>query len=306
MNSINLNQIPENLDAGIITKKEAVNLTCSFICENFPIFGLHKYDEDFREDIFLYFLEKGDHLIDSFNPVKADFFTYIYSNVISVINTKKRSMARATIREQITTSESILSLSEKSISYQNIDYKSFELAQVPYAYKPISVDQLKKIFEPISKNKSDKKFLVYAMKYSFYITHNQIVKICEIYNVSIDDMYKTIEFCKNSIDKRCYRHAVTEHRRNYSYFQYRKCEYELLLLKEDTINEEQKKSLTYLNDKHKKNYISINHKFQEGYLHLTPTNKTIAEILNICERQVIYYLNCIKKNPDKLEPIIDC
>ena len=299
MQSYELNFLPGKIKSREITKKQAVNIICTFIINNYPIFGLHKYDEDFREDIFVYFLEHGEHLLDTYSEDTADFFTFLYSNIISYINTRRRSLARSYVKERLTVAESMNLLEDTNQSYESINYKSFELAQTPYSYKPISVESLKQIFEPLSKDSSDKKLLVLAMKSSFYISHEQIKKICSIYKIKIDDMYKTIEYCKRSIDKRSTKHSLVIERRNSAYFQHKKCEYELLLMRENDTPQELQDDLVRKNRKHKKNMNIINSKFEHGYLHLRPTNRTIAEILGICERQVTYYINCAKKDLEK-------
>jgi hypothetical protein len=42
----------------------------------------------------------------------------------------------------------------------------------------------------------------------------------------------------------------------------------------------------------------LNKAFEEGHLYLRPTNKTIANLLGICERQVAYYIKCAKREYD--------
>ena len=50
---------------------------------------------------------------------------------------------------------------------------------------------------------------------------------------------------------------------------------------------------------HYQNWKKMNCKFEEGFMYLRPTNKTIAELLLISERQVSYYINCAKKEDRK-------
>ena len=53
-----------------------------------------------------------------------------------------------------------------------------------------------------------------------------------------------------------------------------------------------------LEKKHTKNWIKLNKTFEEGHLYLRPTNKTVANLLGICERQVAYYIKSAKKEID--------
>lgn len=296
MNSSELNLIPQQIKSGIITKKTALNLISTFICENYPVFGLHKFDEDFREDILVYFLERGEHILDTYDENYADFFTYLYSNILSYIQTKRRMLAKSQIKESLLTADSIDNYNDKQHAYESINFEVFETPKVPYSYTPISAENLRKIFEPLSHNNKDKKLLVLAMKSSFYITHEQISEVSEKYNIDIDDMYKSIEYLKQSIDKRFQKHKLAIERRNSSYFLHRRCDYELEAVAEKNTSNEVKSDINKKNERHQNNLERMNKKFADGYLHLRPTNKTIAYILDICERQVTYYINCAKKD----------
>lgn len=296
MKSQELNLIPEKISQKQITKKEAIDIIGTFICQNYPIFGLHKYDEDFRADVLLYFLERGERVIESYNNQIADFFTYLYSNISSYIQTRKKMVAKNCIKESITISETANFLYEKESAYNNIDYKKLELAKVPYSYKPITAENLKKIFEPISSVNNDKKILVLAMKSSFYISDSMIRKVCNLYKIKEEDFYSVIQYCKESITSKSNKHNIAIERRNYAYFHHKKYEHELEKSKEKYTNSEADNNLIRKNNKHENNWKSLNYKFEHGFLYLRPTNRTIAEILGICERQVSYYINCAKKD----------
>lgn len=299
MKSSELNLVPAKLAAGEISKKEAVNIICAYLNENFPVFGLHKYDEDFREDVIVYFLERGSHVLDLYDSKTADFFTFLYSNIMSYIQTRKRTIARESLKERITLSESASSISDQEYAYNKIDYKKFEIAKAPYYYSPITVENLKKIFEPISKDMTDKKILVLAMKSSYYLSDSMIKKISHIYNINEDDMYKTIQFCKESIAKRSQKHQKAIEHRNYAYYHHKKYKHELENVKTDSEKSGTVFQLEKKYFKHSQNWKLFNEKFEKGFLYLRPTNKTISEILGICERQVAYYINCAKKEFEK-------
>ena len=55
-----------------------------------------------------------------------------------------------------------------------------------------------------------------------------------------------------------------------------------------------------LERKHARNWIKLNKSFEEGHLYMRPTNKTVANLLGICERQVAYYINSAKKEIDNI------
>ena len=69
---------------------------------------------------------------------------------------------------------------------------------------------------------------------------------------------------------------------------------------------EQNEILNYkyekLEKKHEKNWKNLNKSFEDGHLYLRPTNKTVANIMGICERQVAYYIRTAKNELNKDNP----
>ena len=57
------NELPQKLADGELSQKEVIDLLCSFVNQNCPLFGLQKYDEDLRQEILLGIIEKGIHII---------------------------------------------------------------------------------------------------------------------------------------------------------------------------------------------------------------------------------------------------
>ena len=51
--------------------------------------------------------------------------------------------------------------------------------------------------------------------------------------------------------------------------------------------------------RYKNKWKNLNKSFEKGLLNLRPTNKTIADLLGICERQVTYCLSCARKEAKK-------
>ena len=91
MNQQDPNLLIEKFQRGFLSEKETVDKICSFVTQNYPIYGLHKFDEDFRQDVILNLLERGPHLLHLFNPQYGDFFTFLYCFVSTIINTKRKS-----------------------------------------------------------------------------------------------------------------------------------------------------------------------------------------------------------------------
>ena len=92
MNYLNLNLIPSKIKNNEISQKDALNLLSEFLQENGPVFGLHKYDDDFRSELTLMLLEKGNRIFDLYDENVASFFTYFYKFIQGLkLNLLKRT-----------------------------------------------------------------------------------------------------------------------------------------------------------------------------------------------------------------------
>lgn len=302
MKSFDLNLLPEQLQAGSITRKEAVNLICSFISNNYPVFGLQKYDEDFRSDLILKIIERGEHLLDIYMPENGNFFCFLHTYISSLINTKLKSLYKESLTRKIRYEEYLLDTEEKMLKYQKLDYSTIESKKFPYAPDKIPAEELSKTLRDIAETKTDKKLLVLALKSSFYITDEQIKKVCDVYKIQPSFLYPVIQFCKNSVLKRKNHRDIFQERRNFAYYHHKRYKRMLENLSDETTNADIKRlKFKILEERHRSNWKKLNESFEKGLLNLRPTNKTIANLLGICERQVTYCLNCARKDAEKLD-----
>lgn len=291
-----LETVLKNYKAGTISSKQAVNQIGSFVGENYPIFGLHKYDEDFRQDILLGLLEHGESLINNYDPEIGDFFTFLYSYINTLKSTKIRHLAILSLSERIINEELKKCMNEKIFMYSSINYSHFDMPKAPYSYKPIPADELKKSLQGIAFKNQDKKLLVLALKSCYYLTDEQIDKICKIYGLEREVFCEMIQHCKDSIQHRADRRAQVIDRRDTAYYRHRRN----VRLAENLNNKpiENKDLIARINKKiirYNNSYVRLNNIFEDGLLILRPTSKTIANLLGICERQVNYYINCARK-----------
>lgn len=302
MKSYDLNELPELIENGKLSRKEAVDIICSFICQNYKVFNLQKYDEDFRSELLIYFLEKGEKVFTNYNPKLGDFFTFLYCYINSLVITKMRSTYLNNAKEKLLISEAINSIIEYEPS--SIAFTPAKKAQTKVPYKPSvsNLDELRQLFAHYKPDNDDKKIIVLAIKSSFYITDEQIQKICNLYKIDINYFYEIIEYCKQSIQDKTERRIKMEQRRNYDYYHSKRYENELIKLhNSETQNKnlQLEEKLTYKKNKHYNNWKKLNDRLENGCLYLRPTTKTISKLLGICERQINYYINCAKKDAEK-------
>lgn len=290
-----LNEIPDAISSGKLTEKEAVNEIAIFVSENYPIFGLHKYDEDFRSEILTQILEHSDTIFPLYDPKLGDFFSYFFCFMKNLIRTRIKKLSKHSLQEAVAIQESILEYDQKIEEYMNTE-KQF-CKKLDKQKKEIDFMEIEKNFKETEKD--DKTLLVLALKASYYLTDEQIQRICKLYSLNEENFYNYIQYCKEQMNNKIEKRKTVEERRNSAYFRHRRYKLESEKTDDEESNKIIKNMILEKENKQRSNWKNINERLEKGYLYLRPTNKVIAELLGICERQVSYYINYAKKLDEK-------
>lgn len=315
---LDINSIPEKIKDGKLTAREAVNQLAVFIVQNPAIFGLPKNDEDLISEVVMHFLEKSENSFEHFNPNYGSFFTYFFCYVKSVIITCSRKRMTRFTQDSHSINESILDYDSHNEAYSSIDFNEIGKGTVPYSIKKIPVEafqlaskseyyKIKKIDS--SKNnlpkirefsehstKIERIILILALKSSYYITDEQITRISEICRINENHLRDAIHLLNQDLIEKAERHISLVNRRNRAYYLKKKYENELSQIELNNIN-----NLSYSKDKITKKYENqsnhlelFNELLKNGVINIRPTNKAVADIMGLCERQISYYLNKAK------------
>lgn len=305
MRKFNLNLIPDMLQKNEVTRKEALNLLCEFILSDKPVFGLIKFDEDFVSELILRILERGTVIFDSFNPESGSFYTYFFKYVQSV---KFHLLKELSINELKYKHVVELSKEDLYISDTNCTY---------YPSKSMIKNEEKNIDEIL--NKSDiypkdflklikkhprgyeKLLLVLALKSSYNITETNINMIASCCNIDKEKLQEIVDYLNDKLECKLTRKRKLEEKRNSVYFHKKKYEHQIKKLSEE-VKEDNKYVSESLTEKYNRKYEkweNLNKKLNNSSHFLKPTNKEIANVLGLCERQVNYYIKALKNIDDK-------
>lgn len=305
MRKFNLNLIPDMLQKNEVTRKEALNLLCEFILSDKPVFGLIKFDEDFVSELILRILERGTVIFDSFNPESGSFYTYFFKYVQSV---KFHLLKELSINELKYKHVVELSKEDLYISDSNSTY---------YPSKSLIKNEEKNIDEIL--NKSDiypkdflklikkhprgyeKLLLVLALKSSYNITETNINMIASCCNIDKEKLQEIVDYLNDKLECKLTRKRKLEEKRNSVYFYKKKYEHQIKKLNEE-VKEDNKYVSESLTEKYNRKYEkwgNLNKKLNNSSHFLKPTNKEIANVLGLCERQVNYYIKALKNINDK-------
>lgn len=315
MKSFDLNQFPSQIAHKEFTEAEGIQKIAEFISCNYAVFGLHLYDEDFRAEVIVRFLEKGTQVYQKYNPEIGDFFTYLYSYIMNIVCNIKKKDAKDKLKEAVTGIEIKSEVSEThySLSKFEKEYKPVCENAVPYASSKLSADELKQGLFFLEDSKVEKTILTLALKSSFYLNDEMTAKIAKVIGVDFEYLSKLLEFYNKEMERKIEKRKKLESYRNKAYYCHKKYEKQIEIL-ENEMDQESSTNQKYVYQaqidklKHNNkvqihNWEKLNNKFQNGLVTVKPSNLSIANILGICERQVSYYIMCAKNGKTDLSDI---
>ncbi|MCR5436467.1 MAG: hypothetical protein K6E97_05315 [Treponema sp.] len=311
-----INEIPKKLEQKKITKKQAIDCLSLYFLENYGLFKTGVLSKDFRTEIIISLLENTDVFFENYDNKKGCFYTYFFNYIKNLILNKKRKYIMNSIREDLFIEDSIADFGSLQKAYENINYSDFDIPKVPFNYKINEKNftlacsnetymfkkfmnenneeiysNLKNNLKKIHPKLGTKILLVLALKSAFYITDFQIETICKICDINPDSLHELIQNIKEKLQFREITKQKYEQRRNKAYMNHKKYRRGIEFFEEEESDAE------YHTETYKRKYRrntncwnNINSSLQTGFLHLRPSNKMIAQILGICERQVSYYL----------------
>ena len=325
-----IEKIPERVKSGSVSWEQVSRELVVFIIRNKPMFGLHKYDEDFMSDFIIQFLVRGPEALAEFQEQKGAFLSYLFCMVKNIVISLQKKAAMNSRIEYHNVSECIINYENKVDAYMNINYEELERPKVPYKYKPVSYQdfqiacktdsyQIKRII-----NSSDSEFekdiktklkdyspkmiqnilMVLTLKSSYYITDDQVGKISKILGIDKTQIQGIIQELKNQMISRVLHKEKIEIRRNRAYFNHKTIRDQI---RWNDLNfaepEYENFKLNRKYEKSTKNWSTLNHQLEEGKINIRPTTKLIAKILGISPRQVTYYQTTARRLGIKISKV---
>lgn len=305
MTKLNLNLIPDMLQKKEVTRKEALNLLCEFILSDSPVFGLIKFDEDFISELILRILERGTVIFDSFNPNSGSFFTYFFKYVQSVKFhlLKELSIKELKYKHVVELSKEDLYISDSNSTYYPSKYLiKNEEKNIDEILKNSAIYP-KDFLKLIKKHPRgyENLLLVLALKSSYNITETNLNMIASCCNINREKLQEIIDYLNDKLEYKLKRKRELEEKRNSVYFYKKKYEHQIKKLNEE-VKEDNKYVSESLTEKYNRKYEkwgTLNKKLNNSSHFFKPTNKEIANVLGLCERQVNYYIKALKNINDK-------
>ncbi len=285
-----LNTIPSKIKDGSISAKDALTKVLEFVFSNYRMFGLQKYDEDLRSEVFTNFLEKGVHIFELYDSESSSFSTYLYIYVDSILKYIIKKNIKKCEQDHFDYIEGITEYEEKSVAYiPEINNKQQEAKT---SGKNSDLKQLFNTRNCLTTNQ--KALIILTLRSAYYITDFHIKRICKYINFDEKIFATIIQKLKNDIissEKTTRRLSYVE-RRNKAYVyhkQYTTQEDKLKRFSETPKNYQL--NLSSKNQRYTNNWEQLNKKFSEGFMMLRPSANVLSEVVGLCPRQVNYYIS---------------
>ena len=303
----NYDCIAEDFFDGKISREGFINFLASEV-HRFPNrFGLLKYDEDFRSEVIVLFLEGADKLLSRYQKNLGTFSGFLYAFVQGLILMKKREFAKNTI-----TYKTLVSITRSCVQNENTIENYENKNQVVEKFKNeneknenVSREAQKKIWKRIpKKNKnlykiSPKAALILALKSSYYLKDEAIEKVSSYCKLEKAEVNRMVAHLNEKLYRKIQHHTLLETRRDSAYY-FRTKHFLEMKYYEDKQKEclvEVAKKKYEIQNAH---WEEKNRALRKNACRISVTNRQIAKTLGICERQVSYYIEHAKDAMKKL------
>lgn len=314
-NRINLNSIPELIESKIITTEDAARMIAEDIARNPEDYYLNSDDEDILSELCVQILQSNDFIFKNYKKEKCRFRTWLLKilkyKILSIIRENRLKNSGENFIKQYPRFQY-----EMQAELYEMDEAAFKIAHIkPFikktedkiSYREKRSGKKSKEIEPPEKIQEEKPrikmrdlvsywanrtspkaktALILALKSSYYITDEHIDSVCNYCEISKKLMQETIDELKNSIPERHKKIEMLQNRKTKSFNFHMKLEKQI----SEALETEKKDELSKKYEYHTKKWQERKNRTKTNSIKLCPTNKQLAEILGIGERQVGNYI----------------
>lgn len=299
----NYDCIAKDFFAGKIARNRFIGFLASEIYRYPNRFGLLKFDEDFRSDVIVLFLERAQKMFARYKKDLGSFSGFLYTFVQGLILTQKRTFAEKELMSKALTAIKIPQLEMQRYFLQE-NSEMFESKTVCASLaneKTIKINckAPKQLWSRIpNKNKdlyaiTPKTALILALKSSYYLKSDAIEKVSSYCKLEKAELDRIVARLNEKLYGKIQKHMLLEKRRDSAYFFRIKhfLEMEYYEAKQKEYSVETAKRKYEVQNAHWK---GKNKALHENACRISATNKQIASALGISERQVSYYIEHAK------------
>ena len=287
----NINEIPAKISKGYITEEEACRDVATFFLENKNIFKLFRRNESREEycdrisEITEYLLFKGKKILENYDSSRGSFFNYLYTTVWN----KDRILRHTANFKRITRSitKNLLESTAREVESPFTDSTFIQMQEKTEKKVFTHKNETRPVKEVLKDRRihfQKKLRLLLLLKSCFYITDSDIIETAQATNTSISELFNYTELLNSEIDLKRDRIQRLISRRNSAFILMNNYKSQLDIC--DAFYEYKTMDL--------KKKISTQERLwnisQRKGPKICPSNKKLAELLDMNERTIGYYL----------------
>jgi hypothetical protein len=302
MTATEINELPELVAGHRFNKDGACEKIITDMYLHPAGYYLGRMTGDDLGDFVLSFLPVLKKLADKYNPGQGPLLPYLRSCIRVQLQVFKRQRRNASFSENClrTTIGQLYEDAAENYSRQEYSLRPpkhpdpEELRTAHYtAVTRFKLCNTKSILKTEIKKKV---ILVLALKSCYYLDDDDITRVAETSGCDRQDLVEKIRSLRASLDGKAERSHRYQEQRNRAYFYHKRYTMQLSYLEPGT----RMYDILHRRDKKQQNcWKNKTCRLQHNFLRIAPSNKDVAALLGICERQVCYYISYAKKSMEK-------
>ena len=297
-----LDMIPQMLEEGKMTKREAVMKVLKVVYTNPGRFNLLDMEEDERSDFLLASLPRFEKILERYDKSHGPIGAYIFYSMpgIRIYWTKKKSEEAAIQRAAKRSLGNIYEIEQDSINSAfggkeegalKIKDSGGENLEMPLLFKRV-FGRRTNLLEPKSVFYKKRAAFVLALKSAWYIDDESVGKLSGYCGFSQECVFKAIHKIKKGLEERSVQRADLEARRDKAW--YFVCKYREQLARMDP-SSERFRQMTRKLEYQLKAWKKKTKLLQSCQMTLAPKNNELARMLKIKPYRISLLLSYAKK-----------
>lgn len=290
---IDLNDLPEMVKTNEISALAATKLIAADVLQKPQNYKVPVTNEEIRSELSLRLIQNSDYIFSHFKNDLCSFKTYLCSFIrFQIMNIIRDAYKKDKIDTHVT-EMSVFNYEDDNEKYKE-DEASFKIGHTYNTCfnRPANCNKsylVNESFTSFFETKPSKKIrstLVLALKSCYYLTPDHIDKISNYCGIKRKELEILVNDLKESLKDKHDKLEEIKNHRDKSFELHIK--FQKLIEKASTESKKQEYLKCYA--RHTENWKKKNLLLQEQSFKVCPTNKRLAELLGVCERQIGYYL----------------
>lgn len=268
---------------GTISEKESINVILTVIFKNRKYFCLDKLDEDSFSDFLLYLEERLPHFLRMYEPERSRFCTFLRKICQTQLRSWYRKFYRKYARDLALTSYAVEENLNSSDDYDEEQYLSDSFSGENSELTSFLAQVNKKV--PIQT-----KIMMLALKSASFLTPLHIRKICQLAEITEEELYEKLEIINRNLDEKLERQKHLIQLQNEAYIIRKASNIQLSILNPETSHYRNAEISHDYHDKLWKKRIQRTRSSHDVY----PTNTLVSEVLDVPLGQVTHIFSAVR------------